>query len=247
MALGGVLLKSTQTALRLAQFLASVLVLGVFSWFLAYLATHHLPQSNGTKAVEGISGAAVIYTFFAAVLTCFLGGLTFAALLAILLDIAFVGGFVAVAILTKDGARACSGTVRTPLGTGDAATGKGLEFSVRGSNNVTYYPNLGRACNLQKAVFAVAIINVILFILSALVEVALMRHHKREKRYGPSPSNGYTKGSSRFRFGRRNKHRGTRDAELATAGGAPLGTGEKTAVGGNGYTGASTRPGGTHF
>ncbi len=51
-----------------------------------------------------------------------------------------------------------------------------------------------------------------------------MRHHKREKRYGPSPSNNYTAGSGRFRFGRRGrKNKVTRDAELATAGGALAG------------------------
>ena len=156
------MLKSGQTVLRLLQFFASVLILGVFSYFLAYLATHHVPEARYIKAVEGISGAAVIYTFFAALLTCFIGGLTFSAILAIFLDICFVGGFVAVAILTRNGTGSCNGIVNTPLGTGDSTTGNGVNFSASGggNNNITYHPNLGRACKLEKAVFAVAIINV---------------------------------------------------------------------------------------
>lgn len=56
-----------------------------------------------------------------------------------------------------------------------------------------------------------------------LFELALMRHHKKEKRYGPSPSNNYTSGSrKRFGFGRR-KNKTTRDAELATMGGGVAG------------------------
>lgn len=49
----------------------------------------------------------------------------------------------------------------------------------------------------------------------------LVRHHKKEKRYGPSPSNDYTAGSGKKRglFARKNKGTDyTRDAELATAG-----------------------------
>ncbi len=55
------------------------------------------------KAVEGIAGAAVIYTAFATLTTCFLGGLTFFALLAILLDLCFLGAFVAIAVLARGG------------------------------------------------------------------------------------------------------------------------------------------------
>jgi hypothetical protein len=58
-----------------------------------------------------------------------------------------------------------------------------------------------------------------LFIITAILQVLLVRHHKKEKRYGPSPSNNYTSGAGKTPFwkrNRRNKH-ATRDAELATA------------------------------
>lgn len=36
-----------------------------------------------------------------------------------------------------------------------------------------------------------------LFLISIVFQIALARHHKREKRFGPSPANGYTSGSRR--------------------------------------------------
>ena len=57
-----------------------------------------------------------------------------------------------------------------------------------------------------------------LFILTAILQFLLIRHHKKEKRYGPSPSNNYTSGAGRKPFWKRNRNkRATRDAELATA------------------------------
>ena len=86
------------------------------------------------KAVEGISGGACIYTAFATLLTCFLGGLTFFAFLAILLDICFLGAFIAIAILARGGVHTSG--VNSPLG-----------------NRKT------RDAKLQTAAFAVAIIG----------------------------------------------------------------------------------------
>jgi hypothetical protein len=42
-------------------------------------------------------------------------------------------------------------------------------------------------------------------LISILFQILLARHHKREKRFGPSPNNGYTYGS-RKSFWRRNKN-----------------------------------------
>lgn len=44
-----------------------------------------------------------------------------------------------------------------------------------------------------------------LFLISILFQILLARHHKREKRFGPSPANGYTSGSRR-RFWSRKKN-----------------------------------------
>jgi len=42
-------------------------------------------------------------------------------------------------------------------------------------------------------------------LVSILFQILLARHHKREKRFGPSPTNNYTHGS-RAAFWRRNKN-----------------------------------------
>lgn len=66
------------------------------------------------KAVEGMSGAAVIYTAFATLLTCFLGGIAFFAYLAVVLDVLFCIAMIAIAILTRGGRRTNGGS--SPLG-----------------------------------------------------------------------------------------------------------------------------------
>jgi hypothetical protein len=85
------------------------------------------------KAVEGMSGAAVLYTAFAVILVCFLGGITVFAFLGLLLDLLFCGAFIAIAVLTRAGAKKCSGA-RSPL-----------------------FNNRLRDCRFQRAVFAIAI------------------------------------------------------------------------------------------
>ncbi|MCJ1258097.1 hypothetical protein MMC24_005927 [Lignoscripta atroalba] len=219
MAVGGALLRTSSTLVRALQLLAAVLVLGITSYFLAVLTDRNLSIATWVKAVEGIAGAAVIYTAFAVILTCFLGGVAAFAYLAILLDILFVGAFVAVAILARGGARSCSGNVSTPLGTGNADTGEsgfGGNFGFGSGNNTTYAPNLGQACKLEKAVFAAAIAAAILFLISAVLQFLLHKHHQKEKKYGPGPSNNYTSGTGKKPpFWKRNK-KTTHDTELGT-------------------------------
>ena len=161
MAIAGASLRLASTAVRALQFLASVLVLGIFSYFLAVLADKNLPIARWIKAVEGISGIAVLYAGIAVVLTCCLGGLILFAFLAIVLDVCFMAGFVAIAILTRAGAHSCNGNVSTPLGSGNANSGQGVggTFGFGSGDTLTYSPNLGRACKLEKAVFAVAVAN----------------------------------------------------------------------------------------
>ncbi|KAI9752727.1 MAG: hypothetical protein M1815_000294 [Lichina confinis] len=214
MPIGGALLKTSQTLLRLVQLLGAILILAIYSYFLAVQAKYDLGQPNRVKAVEGIAGGAIIWAAFALLLTCFIGGLKGFGIPALILDLLFFGGFIAVTIMTRSGRHSCSGDVSTPLGSGNTDTG---EFVSSPRSN--YRPNLTRSCLLQKVVFAVAIILFVLFLVSAVVQILLVRHHKKEKRFGPSPANNYTKGSgARGLFRRKKRNTATSDAELATAG-----------------------------
>ncbi|KAF2446846.1 hypothetical protein P171DRAFT_429801 [Karstenula rhodostoma CBS 690.94] len=225
MAFGGAALKLLQTILYAIEFCCAAIILGIYSYFLATLADRDLTIYTWAKAVEGMSGAAVLYTIFAVLLTCFLGGKSFFALLAILLDLLFCGAFVAIAVLTRDGAHSCTGSVKTPLGNGRSDAKQGFDNS-NGQQQYTYAVSLGTACRLNTACFAVAIGGAALFFISALVQLALARHHKKEKRFGPSPTNNYTSGRGRGGFFGRRKNRttGLRDPEVA-AGAGTLSTG----------------------
>ncbi|RMD43829.1 hypothetical protein DV735_g1357, partial [Chaetothyriales sp. CBS 134920] len=206
MGFGGIALRSSATAFRVLEFASATIILGVYSYYLAVLTQKKLVIPTWEKAVEGISGAAVLYTLFGVLLTFFLGGVRVFGGIAILLDVLFAGAFVAVAWFTRHGANSCQGVVNTPLGAAPSnsdAPGAG---------------SYGFACRLNTASFAVAVLNIFLFIITALWQALLVQHHKKEKRYGPGPSNGYTSGSTPAFWRRKKAPTDTRDAEQATAG-----------------------------
>ncbi|KAK5175672.1 uncharacterized protein LTR77_000811 [Saxophila tyrrhenica] len=189
-----------QTALYALLFCCAGIILGVYSYFLSVQADRNDPIATWQKAVEGISGAAVVYLIFAIVLTCCLGGIAFFAFLALVLDVLFAAGFIAIAVLTRDGADSCSGNVQTPIGNGPASADNGYGANGIGGDqgeNYTYSVHLGLACRLNTVAFAVSIIGAFLFLVTAVMQVLLVRHHRKEKRYGPSPSNNYTSGSGK--------------------------------------------------
>ncbi|KAI1614697.1 hypothetical protein EDD37DRAFT_630953 [Exophiala viscosa] len=209
MAIGGLILKFGQTGLRFLEFGCAAIVLGIYSYFLSVLADKNMHIPTWEKAVEGMAGAACLYLIFCILLTLFIGGIPVFAVLAIILDLCFVGCFAGIAYYTRHGANSCSGIVNTPLGTG-------LK-----SENAPGAGDWGYVCSLNTACFAVSIGAILLFLLTAVVQFMLMRHHQKEKKFGPGPSNNYTSGSGKRSFWKRNKqNKGTRDAEMATAAGA---------------------------
>lgn len=153
--LAGGALKLLQTFLYAVCFCCAGIILGFYSYFLAVQADRNIAIPRWEKAVEGISGIACVYCIFAVVLTCCIGGIIFFAFLAICLDILFVAGFVALAVLTRDGAGSCNtNPVRTPLGNGAPDSKDGW-----GNHQHTYSVHLGLACRYNEACFAVAVIG----------------------------------------------------------------------------------------
>jgi len=207
-----------QTLLYFILWLCAAIILGIYSYFLSVLADRNLHIPTWEKAVEGIAGAAVLYLIFATLLTCCLGGITGLAIMGIVLDLFFCAGMIAIAVLTRHGAGSCKGNVNTPLGTGPASNDNGFGKGGFGSNSSAVYSvHLGLACELNTVCFAVSLIAAVLFICTAVMQVLLMRHHKKEKRYGPSPKNNYTSGTgSRFGFGKKKGAKG-QDTELGDA------------------------------
>lgn len=207
--------------MRILQFCIAAIGLGIFSYFLSVLADRDIHIYARWLAVEGITGAATLYTLIALVFVLCLGGVTFFGFLALVIDILFVGAYAAVAYYTRHGANSCSGYVRTPLGDGpsnqnDAGYGQN-GFGFGNGENSTYFPNLHTACVLNTVVFATAIINIFLFLVSAFWNILMVRHHKKEKAYGPSPANNYISGSGKTPFWKRRRANKTRDVETAGA------------------------------
>ncbi|KAJ5924565.1 hypothetical protein N7466_008752 [Penicillium verhagenii] len=192
-AAGGVFLRFCGLLIRVLQFLDAAVILGIFSYFLAILSKHNQPIDTWLKAVEGLAGAATLYSLLGLVFVCCLGGVAFFAFIGVVFDVLFTGAMVAIAILTRNGTNTCTGTVNTPIGSGSA--------NDESPSKLDY----GMACKLEKVVFAVSVIGIFFFLISILFQVLLARHHKREKRFGPSPANGYTSGSRKW-FWSRNKN-----------------------------------------
>ena len=153
MAFGGVALKSLATFLRFIEFCCAAIVLALSLYYLIVLHNHGLPIATYIRAVTGISGAAVLYTLFALVLVCCVGG-TFLSVFAIVLDLAFTGAFVYIAWAYRDGTSSCKGEVTTPLGNGNEKS----EVS-NGKGGFTHLPSLYTACKMETAAFAVAIVG----------------------------------------------------------------------------------------
>ncbi|WPH03949.1 Hypothetical protein R9X50_00683200 [Acrodontium crateriforme] len=187
----GGLARLGQTSLYFLAFCCAGIIVSIYSYFIAVLVKHNGPVSKQTKAVEGISGLAVIYTLFALTLTCCLGGVPLFAFIAVAFDILLMGGFIAIAVLTREGAKACNGGATTPISNLSQGTMS------------TYASKYSTACKLNKTVFAVAIIAAVLFLLTALVHLLLVRTHKKEQRFDPGPSNDHISGEERGFFARR--------------------------------------------
>jgi len=226
-------------------------VLGIYSYFLSVEADRDVTIPMWQQAVTGLAGAVVLYTIFAVLLTCFLGGKTFFAFLGIVFNLLCAGAMVAIAVMTRDGAHSCTGNVQTPLGDGPSDSKEGFGSNGQG-NQITYSASLGSICRLNTACFAVSILGALFFLISAVVQLCLGRKHKREKRFGPSPANGYTKGSG-IKFWQRNRRtKGLRDPEVGaippTSGGlgAPIGH-EYRPSHDTAYTGSTVAPPGTTY
>lgn len=150
----GFALKFIQWFNRGVQFGCCGLILSLTSYFLAAMANHNITIPTNLRAVEGIAGIGVVYTALGILLVCCLAGFTLTSFLAMVLDVAFIGSFIYVATVYKNGASTCSGSnVNTVFGTGDADT----SVSSTDSGGVPL-PTYRTACKMESANLAVAIV-----------------------------------------------------------------------------------------
>lgn len=166
---------------RLLQFLSSIISLGIFSsrLYKVYRLVNSIKTRRGVNssmgAVEGILAAAVLYTLITTLLSCIKKsanpggrGLRW---LWVVLDLLFVGAFIAVSVLTRPsgglaGARHCYSPSRLAGGNSSDVTGE---------NNA-----LDESCNLPWGTFILAIISTLLHALTAAFH-EVRDHHRRSK------------------------------------------------------------------
>lgn len=143
---------------RLLQFLSSVISLGIFSsrFYKVYRLVNSFKAERGVNhasgAVEGILAAAVAYTLIATLFMCITrrasGGPTWMRWLWVLLDLCFVGAFIAVAVLTSP-----NGGSAGPRHCYDGTMGQ----SPRSGNSAV--DGKDQSCNLPWGTFVLAIIS----------------------------------------------------------------------------------------
>lgn len=170
------------------------------------------------RAVEGLSGAAALYTLFGVLLTCFLGGITAFGFVAMILDVCFIGAFIAIAIETRGGDQNCNNIMNEDS----------LRFGADGLGdpNSTSAPTTYHACTLLKATWILAIVGAILFLLTIPYQLAIVQHHRKEKEINPhvkygmfgrrgqkNPPNTPVVASQKRGFWRRNPKVSAADAE----------------------------------
>jgi len=197
-------LRGLQFFVRAVEFCCAAIVLGIFSYFLATLHNHSLLISNWVKAVEGISGVAVIHTALAFFLLCCIPGNMVLSFILMFVDLCFAGAFIYVAVANRAGSGSCNGIVNTPYGIGNASTN--VVVNNDGNNSgFTALPSLHQACKLQTASLAVAIVSIFFYLISAILQWALARYRQREKRLGNEYTSGYNPKKHSF-FGRPKRH-----------------------------------------
>ncbi|KAK5136368.1 hypothetical protein LTR08_003494 [Meristemomyces frigidus] len=172
-----------QRVLRVLEFLSPVISLGFFAsrLYKIHQLQHRLSTSNG--AVAGILAAAIVYSLAALLVSlCIKAGPKWLRWLLMVLDLCFVGAFIAVAYLTR------------PHG-GSSGPCRSNQYQ-KEVGTVTVSPK-GQNCNLPWASFISAIISAILHFLTALFhEIKDHRNKKNaEKGYGNAPGNEYGNGA----------------------------------------------------
>ncbi|OAQ97280.1 hypothetical protein LLEC1_01739 [Akanthomyces lecanii] len=148
-------LKTVQWLIRSVQLLCAVIILGIYSYFLAALSNHSLATPTNVRAVEGIAGVAVAYALLGLLLLCCLAGRTLPAFAAMCIDFALLSAYIFVAVANKDGAGSCSGDeVGTVFGKGKA------DDTLDADGGFTKIPSYHTACKLETACLAIAIIAI---------------------------------------------------------------------------------------
>ncbi|KAI1855907.1 hypothetical protein JX265_011990 [Neoarthrinium moseri] len=174
-------LKCLQWVFRGIQFVCSVVMLGIYSYYLATMMKGNMTVPTYVKAVEGITAVGTVYTLVGLLLVCCCAGHAGTSFIALVLDVGLSGAYIYVAVANRDGASSCnSGTVNTVYGSGDAAASpSGAGGNIIGDVGL---PTFQMACRLQTVCLIASCIAILFFILSVFLEIHMNRSRHRAQR-----------------------------------------------------------------
>ncbi|CZT14313.1 uncharacterized protein RCC_00290 [Ramularia collo-cygni] len=169
MAIKGGFLRLLLILTYFTAFCCAAIITGVFAWF-TFLQT----SSEKNLASLIIGALAMLYTSIQTLFVCCTAGITFFAIISIILDVVFMGGMMAVAIINRsavDGECEGRGGGREAYyrygGGGGGGRGRGDDEDV--------------GCEVYKTAFAVAILGIFMFLAAAITQM-LVRRRRRERR-----------------------------------------------------------------
>ncbi|KAF2713902.1 hypothetical protein K504DRAFT_424930 [Pleomassaria siparia CBS 279.74] len=169
---------------RVLQFLSAVISLGIFSSrvYKVYRLVNSAKTQRGISgafgAVEGILAAAVAYTILATLIQCIVKarGPRWLRWLWVLLDLAFVGAFIAVAVLTRP-AGGPAGPKHCYNNRSSTSNGQNPGQVAQGKTANTQ----DRSCNLPWGTFILAILSTILHAITAAFHEVKDRMHEHRQ------------------------------------------------------------------
>lgn len=157
--------------------LTSIITFSINTYLLAILASHSLSLPDSIPAVEGISGASILYTIVTLVLLSRLVSVP-KCFVQMILNFAFAICWIYISVTYRAGASGCSGD---NVNAGVLGTGREGDKVDGGSGGSVVLPDYGTGCRLQSAVLAVGIISIFFSLGAIAVELFLARQIYREK------------------------------------------------------------------
>ncbi|KAI6782940.1 uncharacterized protein J7T54_002099 [Emericellopsis cladophorae] len=169
--------KLLQSLVYTPLLLTSIITFSINTYLLAILASHSLSLPDSIPAVEGISGASILYTIVTLILLSRLVSVPKCFVL-LILNFAFAICWIYVSVTYRAGASGCSGD---NVNAGVLGKGKEGDTVDGGSGGSVVLPDYGTGCRLQSAVLAVGIISIFFSLGAIAVELFLARQIYREK------------------------------------------------------------------
>lgn len=200
-------LRVLSVPLRILAGLLALYILAVSSYHARRIGSLDVSPSGEFYAIIIISGVAALWALLTTVGSLLPHGVFLPILI---MDLLFMGGFIAISILARRASNArCSSATTTNYSVGAYA------LWTKSTSTYTSRPRL--RCNLDKVLFAFAVANAVIFAILAFLSYRLFSRHRKNRAYGPGPENNYAVGSNTAPKENVHLNNGARTANNTTA------------------------------